>query len=117
MFSHVTVTTGGMLAGLAGASLSIALLNVFQQNMTAGLGFIAVALVYFGGWRPSGVLLGALIFSLVNALQNWIQVLGIPISSELAVMMPYLLTIIVLVVTVQRVRQPAALTKVYERGQ
>ena len=43
------------------ASLSIALLNVFQQNMTSGLGFIAVALVYFGGWRPLGVLLGALL--------------------------------------------------------
>jgi simple sugar transport system permease protein len=113
---YFTVTLGGMLSGVAGASLSIALLNVFQQNLTAGLGFIAVALVYFGGWRPFGVLFGALIFSLVNALQVWVQVKGIPVPSDLAVMMPYVLTIIVLVLTVQRVRQPAALTKVYERG-
>lgn len=113
---YFTVTLGGVLSGIAGASLSIALLNVFQQNMTAGLGFIAVALVYFGGWRPYGVLFGALIFSLVNALQTWVQVLGIPIPSDLAVMMPYVLTIIVLVFSAQRVRQPAALTKVYERG-
>lgn len=113
---YFTVTLGGMLSGIAGASLSIALLNVFQQNLTAGLGFIAVALVYFGGWRPFGVLFGALIFSLVNALQVWVQVIGIDIPSDLAVMMPYVLTIIVLVLTVQRVRQPAALTKVYERG-
>lgn len=113
---YFTVTLGGMMSGIAGASLSIALLNVFQQNLTAGLGFIAVALVYFGGWRPFGVLFGALIFSLVNSLQVWVQVIGINIPSDLAVMMPYVLTIIVLVLTVQRVRQPAALTKVYERG-
>ena len=49
---YFTVTLGGALSGVAGASMSIALLNVFQQNMTSGLGFIAVALVYFGGWRP-----------------------------------------------------------------
>ena len=65
-----------MLAGIAGASLSIALINLFQENMTNGMGFIAVALVYFGGWRPMGVLGGALLFSLVNALQLWIQVKG-----------------------------------------
>ena len=114
---YFTVTLGGVFSGIAGASLSIALLNVFQQNLTAGLGFIAVALVYFGGWRPFGILFGALIFSLVNALQVWVQVLGIPVPSDLAVMMPYVLTIIVLIFTVQRVRQPAALTRVYERGE
>ncbi|MEZ4632494.1 MAG: hypothetical protein R2880_17580 [Deinococcales bacterium] len=56
--------------------MSIALLNVFQQNLTNGMGFIAVALVYFGGWRPLFVLLGSLIFSFVNAIQLWLQVLG-----------------------------------------
>jgi simple sugar transport system permease protein len=112
---YFAIVLGGTLAGLAGASLSIALLNVFQQNMTSGMGFIAVALVYFGGWRPWGVLGGALLFSLVNSLQLWIQVLGIPIPSELAVMMPYVLTILVLVATVSRVRGPSALTKPFER--
>lgn len=114
---YVTVTLGGVLAGVAGASLSIALLNVFQQNLTNGLGFIAVALVYFGGWRPWGILFGALLFSMVNALQLWIQVLGIGLPSDIAVMLPYLLTIIVLALSAQRVRQPSALTKIYERGQ
>ncbi len=112
---YTTVTLGGMFSGLAGASLSIALLNVFQQNLTSGLGFIAVALVYFGGWRPWGVLAGALLFSMVNALQLWVQVLGIPIPSEFAVMMPYVLTIVALVVAVQRVRPPTALTKPFIR--
>jgi ABC-type uncharacterized transport system permease subunit len=114
---YLTVTFGGMMSGVAGASLSIALLNVFQQNLTNGLGFIAVALVYFGGWRPVGVLIGSLLFSMVNALQLWVQVLNIPIPSEYAVMMPYVLTILALVVAVQRVRSPAALTKPFERGE
>lgn len=112
---YFTVIFGGTMAGLAGASLSIALLNVFQQGMTAGQGFIAVALVYFGAWRPWGVLAGAMLFSLVNGLQLWIQVLGIPIPSEFAVMMPYILTIFVLAISVSKVRAPAALTKPFER--
>src|SRR5512143_3975117 len=112
---YFTIILGGALSGVAGASLSIALLNVFQQNMTSGLGFIAVALVYFGAWKPVGVLGGALLFSMINSLQLWIQVLGIPIPSDIAVMMPYVLTILVLVAAVSRVRAPAALTRPFER--
>jgi simple sugar transport system permease protein len=114
---YITVTFGGIMAGIAGASLSIALINLFQQNMTNGMGFIAVALVYFGSWRPGGVLVGSLIFSFVNALQLWIQVKGINLPSDLAVMMPYVLTILALAFAVRRGSQPAALTKVFERGE
>jgi len=112
---YFTIVLGGTLSGVAGASLSIAQSNVFQQGMTSGIGFIAVALVYFGAWRPWGVLGGALLFSMVNSLQLWIQVLGVPIPSDIAVMMPYVLTILVLVLTVSRVRGPSALTKPFER--
>ena len=112
---YITVTIGGILSAIAGASMSIALLNVFQQNMTSGLGFIAVALVYFGGWRPLGVLLGALLFSMVIAFQLRLQVEGSGIPSDLLVMLPYVLTIIALVLTTQRVRAPSALTKPFER--
>jgi simple sugar transport system permease protein len=112
---YFTVTLGGALSGMAGASLSIALLNVFQQNLTNSLGFIAVALVYFGGWRPFGLLTGALIFSMLNALQVWVQTLGIPVPAEVALMMPYVLTIVVLALSVQRVRPPSALTKPFLR--
>lgn len=114
---YMTVTLGGVLAGIAGASLSISLLNIFQENMTNGMGFIAVALVYFGSWTPFGVLAGALLFSLINALQLWVQVLGLNIPSDVAVMLPYLLTIIVLAVPFKRSLQPAALTKPFERGE
>jgi simple sugar transport system permease protein len=114
---YFTVTLGGLLAGVAGASLSISLLNIFQEGMTNGQGFIAVALVYFGGWTPFGIMGGALLFSLVNALQLWVQVLGLNLPSDVAVMLPYLLTIIALAFPFRRALQPAALTKAFERGQ
>lgn len=114
---YATTTIGGMLAGLAGASLSIALINLFQQNLTAGQGFIAVALVYFGGWRPWAVAAGAMLFSFVNALQLQIKVIGLDVPSEFAVMAPYVITIIALVFASKRQEQPTALTKPYERGE
>jgi len=114
---YLTVTFGGLMAGVAGASLSISLLNIFQEGMTNGIGFIAVALVYFGSWTPVGVLAGALLFSAVNALQLWVQVLGLNIPSDVAVMLPYLLTILALAFPFRRALQPAALTKPFERGE
>lgn len=114
---YAAVTLGGALAGIAGASLSISLLNIYQENMTNGMGFIAVALVYFGSWRPYGVLAGALLFSTVNALQLWVQVLDLNIPSDVAVMMPYVLTIVALALPFRRQLQPAALTKPFSRGE
>ena len=107
---------GGVLSVIAGASLSIALYIYSKHNLTNSLGFIAIALVFFGGWRPFGLLFGALIFSMVTALQVWVQTLGIAVPSEVAVMMPYVLTILVLALSVQRVRPPTALTKPFARG-
>ncbi len=113
---YFSVCLGAALAGIAGASLSVALLKLFQENMTAGMGFIAVALVYFGGWRPLGILGGALLFSTVDAMQLWMQVLGVKIPSDVAVMLPYLLTIAALAFATNRARQPAALNVPFERG-
>jgi general nucleoside transport system permease protein len=113
---YLTLSIGGMLAGIAGASLSLALINLFAENMTSGMGFIAVALVYFGSWRPSGILLGSLIFAFVNAFQLWVQVKGVNIPSDVAIMMPYIMTILALVFAVRRAT-PAALTKPFERGE
>lgn len=112
---YFAIILGGMLAALGGASLSVGLLNVFQQNMTSGMGFIAVALVYFGAWRPTGVLLGAFLFSMVNALQLWMQVLNVPLPPDIATMLPYIMTIFVLVFAASRARAPAALTKPFFR--
>ncbi|HFC11911.1 MAG TPA: ABC transporter permease [Anaerolineae bacterium] len=107
---------GGALAGVAGTSMSIALLNVFQEGITNGLGFIAVALVYFGGWSPIGVMFGTLLFSTVNALQLWAQVANLNIPSDIAVMMPYVLTVIALALPFRRSGKPAALAVPFQRG-
>jgi simple sugar transport system permease protein len=111
------VTFGAAMAGVAGATLSIDLLNVFQDNITNGIGFIAVALVYFGGWRPLGILGGALLFSTINALQLWLQVKEANVQSEILIMLPYILTIVALAIAVNRSRPPAALNKPFERGE
>ncbi len=116
LIRYTTVILGGILAGIAGAFLSIALVKQFQENMTNGMGFIAVALVYFGGWRPWGVLAGSLLFSLVNAFQLQVQVIGVPIPYDVLIMLPYVLTILALVFT-RRTQTPTALAKPFERGE
>lgn len=115
---YTTVILGSMLAGVGGASLSIALLGIFQQNLTNGQGFIAVALVYFGAWRPVGVMGGALLYGVVAALVLAGNTTGIipKSAADIAAMMPALLTIVALIIATRRVHQPAALSKPYERG-
>ena len=114
---YATVTIGGTLAGVAGAALSIDL-GIFQQNITNGQGFIAIALVYFGAWRPLGVMGGALLYGLVNALVLQFKTLGIIPNtwSDIASMAPAIITILALVVVARRFRAPAALTKPFTRG-
>jgi len=115
---YITAIIGGVLASVAGASLSIGVLNVFQQNLTSGMGFIAVALVYFGGWRIYQVLLGCLLFSTIDALKSWLQVAGVGIPSEFTLMLPYVVILIVLAAFARkRVYSPDALTKPFERGE
>jgi simple sugar transport system permease protein len=112
-----TMLIGGTLAGVAGAALAIDL-GIFQQNITNAQGFIAIALVYFGAWRPVGVMLGALLYGFVNATVIQWKTLGIiPDSwSDIAAMAPAVITILALVVVATRFRAPAALTKPFERG-
>lgn len=109
------IVLGGAMAGLAGAFLTVGQANMYADNITAGRGFIAVALVYFGRWSPMGILLGSLLFSMMNALQLWVQVLGISFPYEFAVIMPYVMTIAALAVAVRRVWAPTALGKPFRR--
>ncbi|MBI4261711.1 MAG: ABC transporter permease, partial [Actinobacteria bacterium] len=110
------VLAGCTLAGLAGATLSIEL-GIFQQNLTSGQGFIAIALVYFGAWRPTGVLAGSLLYGMVaSTVLQWKTLGIIPRSaSDLAAMAPAVLTVLALVIVARRFRQPRALAKPYER--
>jgi ABC-type uncharacterized transport system permease subunit len=108
---------GGTLAGIAGAVLAISL-GIFQQNLTNGAGFIAIALVYFGAFTPFGIMWGALLFGAVNALILELKTLEvIPRDlSNLAAMAPAIITILALAVVARRIRAPAALTKPFTRG-
>ncbi len=105
------------LAGVAGAALVLNT-GIFQQNLTSGQGFIAIALVYFGAWRAFGVMGGALLFGLVSATVTQWKTLGIVegSTSALAAMLPAILTIVVLVLVSRRIGAPAALTRPFDRS-
>ena len=118
MFTRYSaIVVGNGLAGLAGAALAIEL-GIFQQNLTNAMGFIAIALVYFGAWSPKGVMIGSLVFGLVQSIVLQCKTFGvIPRSaSDLAAMAPAIITILALVVVAKRFKQPSALTKPYVRG-
>ena len=113
---YQALAVGGMFAGLAGAYLSLGQAKMFADDIVAGRGFIAVALVYFGRWHPLWILAGSLLFSIAQSLQLTIQVLGISFPYEFAVMLPYVLVIVVLAFARNSaIRGPAELGKPYHR--
>ncbi|MCP6763214.1 MAG: ABC transporter permease [Fischerella sp. CENA71] len=95
---YLAVLFGGAMAGLAGAYLSLAYTPFWAENMTAGRGWIAIALVVFANWKPIRILLGAYLFGGVSAIQLILQALGVDISPYLLSSLPYLATIIVLII-------------------
>ena len=96
---YLAVLFGGMCAGLGGAFLSLAYTPMWVENMTAGRGWIALALVVFASWRPLRLLAGAYLFGGVTILQLYVQGMGgIGVPSQVMSMLPYLATIIVLTV-------------------
>ena len=114
---YSAVLFGCMMAGLAGASLLL-LDGIFQEDLTQSAGFIAVALVYFGAWRPTGVMTGSLLYGVVTAVVLQWKSLGIiPTSAaDLAATAPAVVTVLALVLLAGRFRAPAALAKPYVRG-
>ncbi len=114
---YSTVVIGCALAGLAGATLLL-LVGIFQQDLTNSEGFIAVALVYFGAWRPAGVMAGSLLYGMIASVVLTWKTLGIiPVSgSDIAAMAPAVITVLALLSVARRFRQPAALGRPYERG-
>ena len=114
---YSTVLIGCALAGLAGAALLL-FVGIFQQDLTNSEGFIAVALVYFGAWRPLGVMAGSLLYGMVGSIVLTAKTLDIiPLSgSDIAAMAPAVITVLALLSVARRFRQPAALGRPYERG-
>ncbi len=99
----------GCLAGIGGGQLALAGVGFFTQNMTAGRGFIALAAVIFGRWRPLGTAVAVVLFAVADAFQIRAQALGIDIPSQFLVMLPYVVTLVALTGLLRRMRPPAAL--------
>lgn len=118
---YLYTVVGGMLVGLGGAHLSLAYTPGWTENLTGGRGWIAIALVIFATWDPARAVVGALLFGGVNAIQFRLQATGTTIPSSLLNMLPYILTVVVLVAVTwvesfqKRVGAPAALGLPYMR--
>ena len=115
---YLAVLFGGACAGLGGAYMSVAYTPLWTEGMTAGRGWIALALVVFATWKPERVLAGAYLFGGVTLAQFQAQALGATVPSQLLSMLPYLATIIVLAIisrdaTAIRMNAPASLGKPY----
>jgi general nucleoside transport system permease protein len=117
----LAVVSGGALCGLAGAYVSTVYTPLWVEGMIAGKGWIALALTTFATWRPARVLLGAYLFGFVTMLQFHLQGMGVNVPSQFLTMMPYLATIVVLVLisrnpTWIRVNMPASIGKPFYPG-
>jgi simple sugar transport system permease protein len=106
----------GLLAGLGGAYLAIAEVGTFNQNMTAGRGFLVNAAEIFGGWTLKGTVGGCFLFGAADAMRLALPALGYTITPQLLIMAPYLLAILAMLFFASRNRKPAALAVPFERG-
>ncbi len=118
----LAVTLGSALMGVAGAFLTLAAFNAFFFNMVNGRGWICIALVVFASWRPGKALLGALLFAFFDALQLRLQqieggLFGMDLPYQIYLMLPYLLSILALVVVARRADYPQALMQPFRRGE
>ncbi|MFO1349783.1 MAG: ABC transporter permease [Gammaproteobacteria bacterium] len=115
---YLAVLFGGAMAGLGGAYLALVYTPLWVEGMTAGRGWIALALVVFATWRPARVMFGAYLFGFITLLQFHLQGKGVEFPSQLLATLPYLATIVVLVLISRdinkiRLNAPAALGKTY----
>ncbi len=119
LYKYLNIIVGGALCGLGGAYMTLVTIPVWQQDVVAGRGWIAVALVIFASWRPTKALLGALLFGALSILGYRLQAMGISISQYLVDMIPYIATILVVIISTHKNRKedlpPADLGNPYFR--
>jgi simple sugar transport system permease protein len=113
---YLAIATGGIMAGFAGAYLAVADLRIFTEGMTVGSGFIALAITMLGRWNPYRIVIGAVLFGMLRALGDGLQVLGVDVRTEFIGMMPYIGIMLALVILAGRTALPAALGVPYARG-
>ncbi len=112
---YAAVIIGGAYAGAGGAFMTIAYMNTFTEKIIGGFGFIAVSVVIFARFKPVNALFGALIFGMAQALQLRLQAQGIGIPSQFLLMLPYIMTIVALVIASKKAEFPSAYTIPYSR--
>lgn len=112
---YATAVVGGMLMGLAGAYLPMVYTGTFTEGMVKGRGWLAIALTFFGGWGPEGIFLGSLFFAGVEVLSFRVQAGGGVVPYQFLLMLPYVATILVMLLSFGRVRVPAFLGQNYDR--
>jgi general nucleoside transport system permease protein len=119
LYKYANIIVGGALCGLGGAYMTLVTIPVWQENVVAGRGWIAVALVIFASWRPTKALLGALVFGALSILGYRLQAMGISVSQYLVDMIPYIATILIVIISTHKNRKedlpPADLGNPYFR--
>ena len=122
-YRYLHTLMGGALAGVGGAYLSIGVLGAWQKGISAGVGWIAFALVVFSGWRPWRALFAAYIFGLLTGLNFTFQIMGINVAGDFLAMIPFAMAILVLIAVsarpeaARKLGAPAALAEPYAREQ
>jgi len=111
----MALAVGGVFAGLAGGYLSIGIAGSFTENMTGGRGFVAIAMVTFGRWRPPYVFLAALLIGFAESLQFRFQAIGSKVPFQLMIALPYLVALVVLIFVGKGTVAPASLGVAYRR--
>ena len=111
------VIMSGFFAGLGGAAMSIAVVSRFSNTLISGQGFIALAAMIFGKWKPQGALVACLLFGGAKGLEIYLGSKGIPVPGDILAMLPYILTIIILVGVVGQTTPPGAIGKIFVKGE
>jgi general nucleoside transport system permease protein len=106
----------GLLAGLGGAYLAVGEVGSFNQNMTAGRGYIVIAAVIFGAWRLGRTMLGCVLFGLADAMRLALPALGVTLNDQFLIAVPYLLALLAMLMFATQSREPRALAQPFERG-
>ena len=114
-YRFLAVLFGGMMAGLAGSFITLASVGIFVADITSGRGWLAIAIVIFGDWKPIKILWASLFFGFIDALQMQLQALGVQLPFQLFLAMPYILTTVAVILARKRSGAPLALGVHYVR--
>jgi simple sugar transport system permease protein len=112
---YMSVIASGVFAGFGGAAVSVAIVSQFRTTLISGQGFIALAAMIFGKWKPQGAMWACLLFGLAQAIVVFMPRTGLDVSSQLLSMLPYILTMVLLVLFVAKSVAPTADGKIYEK--